>query len=63
MKILGFALILLAVVLFLRSGRRKEEGPFPEEALTQDMYRILEKLEKRVEVLETLLSEDKERHE
>ncbi len=51
---------LIALVYALKALTRREPAASPdaqddEEATLQDMVRILEKLEKRVDVLETLL--------
>ena len=49
---IGSVLVLARILL-----RRQSSSPLEDEArLAQDMYRTLERLESRVEVLETLLA-------
>lgn len=56
--ILGFAVLIVAVVLLRSFTRRQDTGPVADETrLVQDMYRTLDRLEKRVDVLETLLAD------
>jgi phage shock protein B len=56
MSLLG--VVAIGIVLALaRLMRRQNSSPLEDEArLVQDMYRTLERLENRVEVLETLLA-------
>lgn len=55
---LGFAVLAVAVVLLRALLRRQDNSPAADEArMVQDMYRMLGRLEKRVDVLETLLAD------
>lgn len=56
--ILGFAVLIVAIVLLRSFTKRQDNGPVADETrLVQDMYRTLDRLEKRVDVLETLLAD------
>lgn len=58
MAVLGLIVLTVVLVLVRLLARRQDATPQEEEILTvQEMYRTLDRLEKRVDVLETLLAD------
>ena len=60
---LGLLVLALAFLLVRALTRRQEESPMADETrMVQEMYRTLERLENRVDVLETLLADHRSTH-
>lgn len=57
LAIVGIIILSIVFVLVRLLTRKQDNSPIQDEAaLVQEMYRTLDRLEKRVDVLETLLA-------
>lgn len=60
LAIIGIIVLAVVVVLVRLLTRKQDSAPAADETLlVQEMFRTLDKLEKRVDVLETLLAESR----